>query len=90
MTKDDMLLAKAFRTIEKLLFDNLALEVLAEKYAPRNWSSFVHELAGDGRLHPEVRDRFRRVYDELELEQRPNQSVLLDLLRSLPVRGKPN
>jgi hypothetical protein len=91
MTKDDMLLfAKTVRTIEKLHFDNLALEVLAEKYAPRNWKSLVDELAGDELLHPEVRERFRLAYAELEREQSPNRSVFVELLRSLPAHGKPN
>jgi hypothetical protein len=91
MTKDDMLLlAKAFRAIEKLCFQNLALEALLEKYAPRNWKSLADELSVDERLHPEVRERFRRIYEELERAELPNQTALADFLLSLPVKGKPN
>jgi hypothetical protein len=91
MTKDDkLLLAKALRAIETLSFQNLALESLAEKYGPPNWKSLADELANDEQLRPEVRARFLRAYAELEHEQHPNQSVLLEFLRSLPVKGKPN
>lgn len=91
MTRDDKLaLAKALRTIEKLHFYNLALETLAEKYAPRNWKSLADELANDEQLHPELRGRFLRVYGALEREPDPSHKALLDLLLSLPRRGKPN
>jgi hypothetical protein len=91
MTKDDtLLLSKALRAIEKLCFDNLALEALAEKYAPRNWKSLADELASDEQLRPDLRERFRRAYAELEDDQPPSQLALADLLRSLPTKGKPS
>jgi hypothetical protein len=91
MTKDDkLLLAKAIRAIEKLQFYNFALESLAEKYAPRNWKSLAEKLASDEQLHPELRDKFRRVYEGLEQDHDPTQKALLDCLLSLPQKGKPN
>jgi hypothetical protein len=92
MTKDDkLLLAKTLQAIERLQFYNLALESLAEKYAPRNWKSLADELAGDERLHPELRDRCRRVYEDLERDDpQTDSSRLLALFLSLPTKGKPN
>jgi hypothetical protein len=92
MTKDDkLLLAKTLQAIAKLHFYNLALESLAEKFAPRNWKSLADELAGDERLHPELRDRFRRVYEDLERDDpQTDSNQFLDLFLALPTKGKPN
>jgi len=91
MKEDDKpLLAILLRTIEQLCFQNLALEALADKFAPQDWKTLVDKLASDERLHPEVRERFRQIYAELGNEQSPSQSVLENFLRQVVVRGKPN
>jgi hypothetical protein len=91
MTKEDMrALETTLRAYETIHFRNIGLETLLEKFGPPNWSQLADELAHDERLCPDIRAKFRQAYAELEHAQLPNQSALVDLLRSLPVKGKPN
>jgi hypothetical protein len=94
MTKEDrQVLTKALRALERLCFRNLALETLLEKFGPQNWSRLADELANDERLHPDTRERFRLRYEDLERDDpqtNSTQQELLNLLLSLPTKGKPN
>ena len=91
MPKDDrQILAEALQAIETFYFRNEALEVLLAKYGPPNWKSLADGLASDERLYPEVRDRFRRIHAELRKEQAASSSLVAELLRALPVHGKPS
>jgi hypothetical protein len=91
MPKDDtQVLREALQAIETLYFRNEALELLLAKYAPSNWKSLVDGLANDERLYPEVRDRFRRMHAELRREQVASSTALIELLRALPIGGKPS
>lgn len=94
MTKEDrQVLAKALQALEQFYFRNLALETLLEKFGPPDWSHLAEKLANDERLHPDIRERFRRRYADLERDDpQPDsaQQALLNFLLSLPAKGKPN
>lgn len=96
MTKQEcQLLVLVLRALESLHFRNAALESILEKFPPPaeklpDWNSTALELAQDPGVQPRTRERFRRIVAEIEDAQIPSQSALAELLRLLPVRGKPN
>jgi hypothetical protein len=94
MTKDDrQVFVKALRAIEQLQFRNFALEALLEKFGPPTWSHLADKLANDEQVHPDIREKFRRRYENLERDDPQPDSVqqaLLNSLLSFPSKGKPN
>jgi hypothetical protein len=81
-------LLSALRAVEKLHFQNVALETLLEFYKIPNWRAQSDKLAADRSIQPEVRVGFQTLYTELERE--PDLSVVEAFLLSLPTAGKPN
>ncbi|HMB82526.1 MAG TPA: hypothetical protein VKI40_00600 [Terriglobales bacterium] len=94
MTKEDrQVFVKALRAIEQLQFRNFALESLLEKFGPPGWSRLADEVANDEQIHPDIREKFRRRYKDLERDDpQPDsaQQALLNFLLSFPSKGKPN
>ncbi len=85
---DKQALLSALRAVEKLHFQNVALETLLESYKIPNWKARSHKLAADKAIQPELRAGFQTLYAELERE--PDLSVVQAFLRSLPTTGKPS
>jgi hypothetical protein len=85
---DKQALLSALRGVEKLHFQNVALETLLEFYKIPNWKAQASKLAADKAIQPEVRAGFHALYAELERE--PDLSVVEAFLLSLPTAGKPN
>ena len=85
---DKQALLAALRAVEKLHFQNIALESLLEFYKIPNWKAQRDTLAADKDIQPEVRAGFQTLYAELERE--PDLSVVEAFLLSLPTTGKPN
>jgi hypothetical protein len=85
---DKQALLSALRAVEKLHFQNVALETLLEFYKIPNWKAQSDMLAADTALKPEVRAEFQTLYEELERET--DLSVVEAFLLSLPTKGKPN
>jgi hypothetical protein len=86
--RDKQALLSALRAVEKLYFQNLALETLLDFYKVPAWRATRDELSSDTAIQPEVRARFRALYEELEHE--PDLSAVQAFLLSLPTTGKPN
>ena len=85
---DKQALLAALRAVEKIHFQNIALESLLEFYKIPNWKSQRDKLAADEGIQPEVRAGFQALYAELEGD--PDLSVVEAFLLSLPTTGKPN
>jgi hypothetical protein len=94
MTKEErQFLLSALRAVESLHFRNVALESILEKFPPDklpDWNDTARKLSADPALQPQIRERFHRIFAELEASVHPSQSALADLLLSLPMKGKPN
>lgn len=85
---DKQALLSALRAVERLHFQNLALETLLEFYRVPNWKTLAQQMASDEAIQPEVRAEFHKLFEELERE--PDLSVVEAFLLSLPTAGKPN
>jgi hypothetical protein len=94
MTKDDrQMFVKALRALEQLQFRNFALESLLAKFGPPGWSRLADEVANDEQVHPDIREKFRQRYEDLERDDpQPDsaQQALQKFLLSFPSTGKPN
>jgi hypothetical protein len=85
---DKQALLSALRNVERLHFQNLALETLLEFYKVPNWKAQSERLASDRAIQPELRAEFQTLYAELEHD--PDLSAVQAFLLSLPTSGKPN
>jgi len=77
-----------YEPLEKLHFQNVALETLFGVYKIPNWKAQRDKLAADKKIQPELRAGFHALYAELQHE--PDLSVVEAFLLSLPTAGKPN
>jgi len=94
MTKEDrQVFVKALRALEQLQFRNFALETLLVKFGPPGWNQLADELANNEKVHPDIREKFRRKYAELQRDDpQPDhaQQALLNFLLTFPSKGEPN
>jgi len=59
---DKQVLLSALRAVEKLHFQNVALETLLEFYKIPNWKAQRDKLAADKKIQPELRAGFHALY----------------------------
>jgi hypothetical protein len=93
MTESDKrCLIAALRAVENLSLQNLALQVILERFSVPDWKALSDQLSLSQDFWPEVRANFRKVLDTLEQEppDRLEAKSIQDLLLKLPPQGKPN
>jgi hypothetical protein len=93
MTKEDkQCMISALRAVEALCFQNLALELILERFQVPNWKTLTEQLAADPKAWPDIRARFAQVIADLENESLENLDAerIQTFLLKAPIRGKPN
>jgi len=93
MTEDDKrCLIAAVRAVENLSLQNMALQVILDRFAVPNWKTLSDQLLLSQDFWPEVRATFRQALEILEQEppDKLDLKLIQELLLKVPTRGKPN
>jgi len=93
MTEDDKrCLITALRAVENLALQNMALQVILERFGVSNWKPLSDQLLLSQDFWPDVRARFRQALETLEQEpaDKLDAQRIQELLLAIPTQGKPN
>ena len=82
------LLRGAVNTLERLYFENLALNLILERCSPPNWKAARDKIMNDSNVQADVREMFAQFSSEIE-EKFACDSTLEELAWVLPTKGKP-
>jgi hypothetical protein len=93
MTESDKrCLITALRTVEGLSLQNMALQVILERFAIPNWKTLSDQLLASQEFLPELRAQFSQAADRLEQEPPDSMDArhVQEMLLRVVTRGKPN